>query len=66
MRLFPSHDPDALVINRSQGVESVFTGNVSISGEVVHNLSVRGNISMGTNASNTFSVTGIFDLGAFS
>ena len=63
---FVSDDADVLVIDRSQGVESVFTGNVSISGEVVHNLDVRGNIVMGTNASNTFSVTGIFDLGAFS
>tara|TARA_B100002019_G_scaffold170626_1_gene147526 strand:+ start:476 stop:835 length:360 start_codon:yes stop_codon:yes gene_type:complete len=39
-----------IVIDKTQGVETQFIGNVSI----------------GTNDSNTFSITGKFDLGAFS
>ena len=127
-----SDGADVLVIDRSQGVESAFTGNVSISGSstisgltsngetifgntasganrvrivnyppnnavfnqigdgtfntggsyhfarylsadniavtmntITYSMSVTGNLSIGTNESNTFSVTGIFDLGAF-
>lgn len=130
---FVSDDADVLVIDRSQGVESAFTGNVSISGSstlsgltsngqtifgntasganrvrivtyppnnavfnqigdgtfntggsyhfarylsadniavtmntITYSMTVTGNVEIGTNASNTFSVTGIFDLGAFS
>ena len=42
-----SNGLEYLTIDKTQGVESQFIGNVSI----------------GTNASNTFSITGKFDLG---
>jgi len=44
-----SNGVEFITIDQTQGVESQFEGNVSV----------------GTNASNTFSVTGIFDLGSF-
>lgn len=45
-----SNGLEYLTIDKTEGVESQFKGNVSI----------------GTNASNSFSITGKFDLGAFS
>jgi hypothetical protein len=44
-----SNDIEFITIDQTQGVETQFQGNVSI----------------GTNASNTFSITGILDLGSF-
>lgn len=44
-----SNGLELITIDQTQGVETQFQGNVSV----------------GTNASNTFSITGIFDLGSF-
>jgi len=44
-----SNDIEFITVDQTQGIETQFQGNVSV----------------GTNASNTFSVTGIFDLGSF-